>query len=72
MDTLVNHISNYLGLYMLLLIVLLVIGTVLAVDVLSPRRRRADAAHKDVPDHTRTVHMHHPWAGMDESDPDIP
>lgn len=57
---------------MLILIVLLAIGTVLAVDLLSPRRSRSHTGHNAAPDHTRTVHTHHPRAGMDESGPDIP
>ncbi len=72
MDTLVNHVETYLGLYMLLGIILLGGGIVLAIDLLSPRRIRGASDPRDIPDHTRTVHMHHPWAGMDESGPDIP
>jgi hypothetical protein len=72
MDTLVNHVETYLGLYMLLVIVLLAAATILAIDLLSPRRQRGARDHRDIPDHTRAVHMNHPWAGMDESGPDIP
>ncbi len=57
---------------MLLVIVLLCVGTVLAIDLLSPRRRPGASDARDIPDHTRAVHMNHPWAGMDESGPDIP
>jgi hypothetical protein len=69
MDTLVNHFEAYLGLYMLLVIVLLAAGTILAIDLLSPRSIRGKAGHEAAPDHTRSVHMNHPWAGMDESGP---
>ena len=72
MDTLVNHVETYLGIYMLLVIVLLGAGTVVAIDFLSPRRQRGASDPRDIPDHTRTVHMHNPWAGMDESGPDMP
>ena len=69
MDTLVNHIDTYLGLYTILAVFLLAAGSVVAIDLLSPRSMRGRAGHETAPDHTRSVHMHHPWAGMDESGP---
>ena len=63
MDTLVGHIDDYMGLYTLLVILLLGVGSVFAVDVVSARRRRTTNAHGASPDHTRTVHTIIPGPG---------
>jgi hypothetical protein len=71
MDAVVNHIESYLGLYSLLGILLLGAGGFFAFDARSARRRRGAIEHNSSPDHTRSVHTHDPWAGMNESGPKI-
>jgi len=69
MNTLIDHLQAYQGLYIMLLVAAAMIGILFASDTWSVRRTRGDLGQGKRPDHERTVHTHHPFAGMDESGP---
>jgi hypothetical protein len=71
MGALVDHIEAFKGLYIVAVAVLAVGGGIWWFDVSSARRSRGKDTRQTGPDHTRTVHTHDPWAGMDESGPEI-
>jgi len=69
MDVLIDHVQAYAGLYIALLVAAAVIGSLVVMDIWSARRTHAEIGQSKRRDHERTVHTHHPFAGMDESGP---
>jgi hypothetical protein len=71
MESIVGHLDTFRALYVVGGTALAVIGGFCLFDVVSARRHRVDGRIGQAPDHTRSVHKHGPWAGMDESGPEV-
>lgn len=67
MDGLIGHLQAYAGLYIALVVAAAALGSLLVSDIWSDRRMHGEISQGKRPDHGRTVHTHHPFAGMDES-----
>ncbi|MDQ3548971.1 MAG: hypothetical protein M3439_09145 [Chloroflexota bacterium] len=69
MDVLIDQVQAYAGLYIALVVAAAAIGSLLILNVWPARRTHVEIGQSKRPDHERTVHSHHPFAGMDKSGP---